>query len=70
MESAQSLGRQSKHGFIRCISPKTGEPVWFYQMTPNNPFETLPAEQVADLKPGQPHHGVNRPGASDPDQRG
>jgi hypothetical protein len=45
------------------------EPVWFYHMTPNHPFETLPAE-VADLKPGQPHHGVNRPGAYDPDQRG
>jgi alcohol dehydrogenase (cytochrome c) len=33
-------------------------------------YETLPAEQVADLKPGQPHYGVNRPGAYDPDQRG
>jgi hypothetical protein len=22
------------------------------------------------LKPGQPHYGVNRPGAYDPDQRG
>jgi alcohol dehydrogenase (cytochrome c) len=33
-------------------------------------YETLPAEQVADLKPGQPHYGVNRPGAYDPDKRG
>jgi alcohol dehydrogenase (cytochrome c) len=33
-------------------------------------YETLPADQVANLKPGQPHYGVNRPAAYDPEQRG
>jgi alcohol dehydrogenase (cytochrome c) len=33
-------------------------------------YETLPAEQVAALKPGQPHYGVKFPAAYDPDKRG
>ena len=33
-------------------------------------YETLPAEQIAHLKPGQPHYGVKFPAAYDPEQRG
>jgi alcohol dehydrogenase (cytochrome c) len=33
-------------------------------------YETLPAEQAANLKAGQPHYGVKFPGAYDPDVRG
>jgi alcohol dehydrogenase (cytochrome c) len=33
-------------------------------------YETLPAEQAANLKAGQPHYGVKFPGAYDADKRG
>jgi len=33
-------------------------------------YETAPAEQIANLKPGQPHYGVKFPRVFDPDKRG
>lgn len=33
-------------------------------------YEALPAQQVADLKPGQPHYGVKFTNVYDPEQRG
>jgi len=33
-------------------------------------YETLPAEQAANLKAGQPHYGVKFPAVYDPDKRG
>jgi alcohol dehydrogenase (cytochrome c) len=33
-------------------------------------YETLPPDQIANLKPGQPHYGVKFPGHYDADKRG
>ena len=51
------------------FSPTTGL-VYINTLDFGMDYETAPPEQVANLRPGQPHYGVKFPRVFDPDQRG